>query len=83
MSLADYDDDELELDDLEEEEFEDELDGRLLCGGLDVDELARVDNGPRCRGCGCTQNSPCQTAAGTCVWVSFDLCSACAIGGSR
>lgn len=30
-----------------------------------------------CRGCGCTEDDACATAAGPCRWVEPDLCSAC------
>jgi hypothetical protein len=31
-----------------------------------------------CRGCGCTDNRPCETAFGEgCYWVAPDLCSNC------
>jgi len=33
---------------------------------------------PKCRVCGCTDTSPCITAAGPCGWAEPDLCSACA-----
>ncbi|MFA5186476.1 MAG: hypothetical protein WC551_08375 [Patescibacteria group bacterium] len=31
-----------------------------------------------CRGCGCTNTTPCMTAEGPCHWAEDDLCSACA-----
>ena len=31
----------------------------------------------RCRVCGCTDFRACKTEAGTCHWVTDDLCSAC------
>ncbi len=32
----------------------------------------------RCRGCGCTGDTPCLTLEGPCFWVEADLCSSCA-----
>lgn len=31
-----------------------------------------------CRGCGCTETTPCETPSGPCHWVEPGLCSACA-----
>lgn len=38
-------------------------------------ELANIQ---RCRVCGCTETTPCQTPDGPCYWVEPDLCSSCA-----
>lgn len=56
------------------------------CGLLYVDAFGEVNVyeeselrasalGPRCRGCGCTEDNPCP---GACFWVEPDLCSRCA-----
>jgi hypothetical protein len=36
------------------------------------------DDGPSCRGCGCTALDACETPNGACFWLEPDLCSACA-----
>ena len=41
------------------------------------DEKPMNENG-KCRVCGCTNTTACQTPTGPCYWVEADLCSACA-----
>lgn len=40
---------------------------------LDPEDLEGA--GPRCVGCGCTEDNPCD---GGCIWASETLCSRCA-----
>ena len=43
-------------------------------------ELTQLQGPQRCRVCGCTETTPCNTPEGPCFWVEPDLCSACAGG---
>jgi len=37
----------------------------------------------KCRGCGCTNETPCLTGGEPCSWAEKDLCSACAANPER
>ena len=63
--------------------------GAVYCITPTTEEIARAiaaQNEPathgsqRCRVCGCTEITPCNTPEGPCFWVEPDLCSACAGG---
>jgi hypothetical protein len=63
----------------------DELDGDLESGEAHTAEAAAAIGHlevlleePRCRLCGCTHHSPCETEDGPCAWAEANLCTACA-----
>lgn len=60
--------------------------GQVSCGVFGcLREWQRVVDGlagmRRCRGCGCTEYSPCVVDGAPCRWVGPDLCSACRDAG--
>jgi hypothetical protein len=58
-----YDADYTELDELDEDFDDPEF----------LEDEPPYD-GPRCAGCGCSEDDPCE---GGCVWASANLCSRC------
>jgi len=48
---------------------------RPLLEEIDQRDASPGDDERRCRICGCTEGQACETEAGTCTWVEWDLCS--------